>query len=67
MSNAFENNDQPLSITVENPRAVEVIREIARIEAQNKALRAIGLHRTVEINQRKLDRLLQEKRDLLEG
>lgn len=70
MDNAFEGKDEPIP-EVEEPiksaREIVLDSEIARIQKTNDSLRALGLHRTADLNTGKLQRLLQEKRDLQEG
>jgi hypothetical protein len=71
MNNAFENSEQQPIPEVEDPikaaRLTDIEIEIHRIEAINESLRSIGLHRTADLNTRKLNKLLQEKRELLVG
>lgn len=72
MTNAFEdqNKDEPIPEINDPIVAGKVLlldAEIKRIQDQNERLRGMGLHRTADANTAKLQRLLQEKRDLLEG
>jgi hypothetical protein len=66
MANAFE-EQEPISEVEE--QAVDPVRdkEIAALEVHVEKLRALHLYSTAELMQRRLDKLLQEKRDPLEG
>lgn len=70
ITNAFESSDAPIP-EVQDPITAAKIAEldikINKIQNTNTALRAMGLHNTADLNTRKLQRLLQEKRDLQEG
>lgn len=67
MDNAFESTDSAIP-EVEDPiKAASIAKinaEVARIQAINEGLRQMGLFNTVDINVRKIHRLLSEKREL---
>lgn len=66
VQNVFELTDVPLMPVPESALTV-LDDQIEGLEAQIAALRGLNLHATASIAQQKLDKLLQEKRELLEG